>query len=118
MANWLYFPKSEEGFDKHIDRPMHQIYHIVYKANTGVKEIWFRFVEEIVKRITIKQWVDLCTCIYIETERKKEKEKGRKMDSISDRLVHFDYLRKSTELSPILNQFYDLTYLKLTVWRV
>ena len=68
---------------------MHQVYHTVYKANTGVKESWFRFADDIVYSITIKQWVDLRTCIYIETERKKKvKKKERKMDSISDRLVH------------------------------
>ena len=37
----LYFPKSEQGFDKQIGRPMHQVYHTVYKANTVVKEVWF-----------------------------------------------------------------------------
>ena len=61
-------------------------YHTVYKANTRVKEIWFRFAEEIAYRITMKQLVDLSACIYIEIEKKIEKE--RKMDSISDRLVH------------------------------
>ena len=36
----------------------------------------------------MKQLVDLSTCIYIETERNKIEKKERKMDSISDRLVH------------------------------
>ena len=64
----------------------------------------------------MKQLVDLNMCIYIETQRqKKNRKKERKMDSISDRLVHimakylFNYMHKSTELSPILIQFYDLT---------
>ena len=26
---------------------MHQVYHTVYKGNTRVKEIWFRFADEI-----------------------------------------------------------------------
>ena len=89
----------------------------MYKANTGVKEIWFRFAHEIVYSIIIKQLVDLSICIYTKTERKEKKRKKEgKIDSISDRLVHimakthtFNYLHKSTELSPILNQFYDLT---------
>ena len=73
----------------HIGHPMHQVYHTVYKANTGVKEIFgFDLQNEIVESITMKQLVDLSTCIYIETERKKEKKKERKMESISDRLVH------------------------------
>ena len=42
MAKWLYFPK--QGFDKHIGRPRHQVYH----TNAGVKEIWFRFADETV----------------------------------------------------------------------
>ena len=39
------------------------------------------------------------------------------MESIADRLVHivakylFDILQTSTEISPILNRFYDLIYL-------
>ena len=49
---------------------------------------------------------------YIKTERTKRKKEG-KMDSISDRLVH---ILATSELSPILNQYYDLTYLKLTGW--
>ena len=58
----------------------------MYKGNTRVKEIWFRFADEIAYSITMKQLVDLSACIYIEIERKKKKE--RKMDSISDRLAH------------------------------
>ena len=73
--------------DKQIGRPMHQVYHTVFKANTRVKEIWFRFADEIAYSITMKQLGDLSACIYIEIERKKKK-KERKMDSISDRLVH------------------------------
>ena len=57
---------------------MHHVYHTVYKANTGVKEIWFRFADEIVYSIKIKQLVDLSTCIYIKTERKKKKKKKKK----------------------------------------
>ena len=34
-------------------------YHTVYKANTGVKAIWFRFADEIAYSITMKQLVDL-----------------------------------------------------------
>ena len=71
--------------DKQIGRQMHQVYHTVYKANTRVKEIWFRFADEIAYSITMKQLVDLSACIFIEIERKK---KERKTDSISDRLVH------------------------------
>ena len=58
---------------------MHQVYHLVYmyKANTRVKEIWFRFADEIAYSITMKQLVDLSACIYIEIERKK-KEKREK----------------------------------------
>ena len=67
---------------------MHQVYHTVYKANTCVKEIWFRFADEIAYNITMKQLVDLSACIYIEIERKKEKKREKNMDSISDRLVH------------------------------
>ena len=63
---------------------MHQVYHTVYKANTRVKAILFRFADEIAYSITMKQLVDLSACIFIEIERKKE----RKTDSISDRLVH------------------------------
>ena len=73
--------------DKQIGRPMHQVYHTMFKANTRVKEIWFRFADEIAYGITMKQLVDLSACMYIEIERKKKK-KERKMDSISDRLVH------------------------------
>ena len=63
--------------DKQIGRPMHQVYHTVFKANTRVKEIWFRFADEIAYSITMKQLVDLSACIYIEIERKK-KEKREK----------------------------------------
>ena len=56
---------------------MHQVYHTVYKANTRVKEIWFRFADEIAYSITMKQLVDLSACIFIEIERKK-KEKREK----------------------------------------
>ena len=73
--------------DKQIGRRMHHVYHTVFKANNRVKEIWFRFADEIAYSITMKQLVDLNACIYIEIERKKKK-KERKMDSISDRLVH------------------------------
>ena len=59
----------------------------MYKANTRVKEIWFRFADEIAYSITMKQLVDLSACIFIEIERKKKK-KERETDSISDRLVH------------------------------
>ena len=65
---------------------MHQVYHTVYKGNTRVKEIWFRFADEIAYSITMKQLVDLSACTYIEIERNKKK-KERKMDSISDRLA-------------------------------
>ena len=71
---------------------MHQVYHPVYmyKANIRVKEIWFRFADEIAYSITMKQLVDLSACIYIEIEREKKKKekKERKVNSISDRLVH------------------------------
>ena len=73
--------------DKQIGRQMHLVYHTVYKANTRVKAIWFRFADEIAYSITMKQLVDLSACIFIEIERKKRK-KERKTDSISDRLVH------------------------------
>ena len=53
---------------------MHQVYHTVYKANTRVKEIWFRFADEIAYSITMKQLVDLSACIFIEIERKKKKK--------------------------------------------
>ena len=46
-------------------------------GNTRVKEIWFRFADEIAYSITIKQLEDLSVCIYIEIERKK-KEKREK----------------------------------------
>ena len=69
---------------------MHQVYHTVYKANTGVKEIWLRFADEIAYSITMEQLVDLSACIYIEIERKKRKKRERKMDSISDRLIHIN----------------------------
>ena len=49
----------------------------VYKANTRVKEIWFRFADEKAYCITMKQLVDLSACIFIEIERKK-KEKREK----------------------------------------
>ena len=61
---------------------MHQVYHTVYKANTGVKEIWFRFADEIAYSITMKQLVELSVCIYIEIERKKKEKKREKMDSM------------------------------------
>ena len=54
-----------------------RFYHTVYKANTRVKEIWFRFADEIAYSITMKQLVDLSACIFIEIERKK-KEKREK----------------------------------------
>ena len=73
--------------DKQIGHPMHQVYHTVYKANTGVKEIWFRFADELAYSIKMKHLVDLNACIYIEIERKKGKKRGKR-DSISDRLVH------------------------------
>ena len=57
---------------------MHQVYHTVYKANTGVIEIWFRFADEIAYSITMKQLVELSVCIYIEIERKKKKKKREK----------------------------------------
>ena len=63
--------------DKQIGRQMHQVYHTVYKANTRVKEIWFRFADEIAYSITMKQLVDLSACIFIEIER-KTKEKREK----------------------------------------
>ena len=68
----------------------------------------------------MKQLVDLSTCIYIESERKKERKKREKngFDLGSPGSYYGKILitlHKSTELSPILNQVYDLTYLKLTV---
>ena len=42
---------------------MHQVYHTVYNANTGVKEILFRFVDELAYIITMKQLADLSACI-------------------------------------------------------
>ena len=55
-------------------------YHTVYKANTRVKEIWFRFADEIAYRITMKQLVDLSACIYIEIERKNRKREKNGFD--------------------------------------
>ena len=55
---------------------MNQVYHTVYKGNTRVKEIWFRFADEIAYSITMKQLVDLSACIYIEIERKKREKNG------------------------------------------
>ena len=66
---------------------MHQVYHTVYKANTGVNENWFRFTDETVFSITMKELVDLSTCIYIETERKNRKKIIEKWICL-DRLVH------------------------------
>ena len=60
--------------DKQIGRPMHQVYHTVFMANTRVKEIWFRFAAY---SITMKQLVDLSACIYIEIERKKRKKREK-----------------------------------------
>ena len=65
---------------------MHQVYHTVYKANTCVKEIWFRFADEIAYSITMKQLVDLSACIYIEIERKKRKKREK---WIRSRIVWF-----------------------------
>ena len=62
--------------DKQIGRQMHQVYHTVYKANTRVKEIWFRFADEIAYSITMKQLVDLSACIFIEIQRKEKREKN------------------------------------------
>ena len=56
---------------------MHQVYHTVYKANTGVKEIWFRFADKIANSITMKQLVDLSACIYVEIERNKKKKRQK-----------------------------------------
>ena len=57
---------------------MHQVYHTVYKANARVKEIWFRFADEIAYSITMKQLVDQSACIYIEIERKNKKKEKKK----------------------------------------
>ena len=58
---------------------MHQVYHPVYmyKANTRVKKIWFRFADEKAYSITMKHLVDLSACIYIEIERKKRKKREK-----------------------------------------
>ena len=45
---------------------MHQVYHTVYKGNTRVKEIWFRFAGEIAYSITMKQLVDLSEPIALQ----------------------------------------------------
>ena len=57
----------------------------------------------------MEQLVELSAYIYIEIERKKKKEKREKngFDLGSPGSYYgLNYLTKSTELSPILNQFY------------
>ena len=51
--------------DKQIGRQMHQVYHTVYKANTRVKEIWFRFADEIAYSIMYNETVGRSKCMYL-----------------------------------------------------
>ena len=77
-------------------RPMHHIYHTVYKAN----EIWFRCLKHYNETVGI---VDLSLCIYIETDFRKTKAEKREKNGFDLRSPG-SYYGKNTQSITCTNQ--------------